>query len=96
MPNRIHSVLKKIDKQKYKHKTNVMQAGFYLDPLLDEINELRSVTQSSTYLSFEFQWPLDNDDDDLCGTDEMINMEKHYLQTQVFLFISFLYIITFL
>jgi len=57
---------------------NPMMSGCYVDPLADEINELRAVSRGLTVLSTNFIWSLPTDD--LCGTDEMINMEKYYLQ----------------
>lgn len=58
---------------------------FWVDPLTEEIKELKDVIdrKSTDHLMHQFEWPIQpNDEDDLCGTDEMIHMEKYY-KTQV-------------
>lgn len=80
MTNKMISVLKsnRVTGLPKERKVNSVTTGFYVDPLADEIKELKKVSTPRVYLSMKFKWPLN--DETLCGTDEMINMENHYLQ----------------
>lgn len=68
-------------------RVDPLMTDFYIDPLANEIKELKNAGNLGVIcLTIKLKWSLNNDS--LCGTDEMLNMEKHYLQVFIFFYVQ--------